>query len=131
VLVVGEIVAIIYCTLLDRKALARRMVELRPLYSFVNAKIQPEIYRTLIMNMLLFIPFGMTFPFALSNRFINRVAITIVSAAVMSILIEFAQFCFRLGLCETDDVIMNTLGAVLGTISYVLYEKFNNNGVRR
>jgi glycopeptide antibiotics resistance protein len=76
----------------------------------VNAKIQPEIYRALIMNMLLFIPLGMTFPFALPNRFKNRVVVTIGSAAVISSLIEFVQFCFCLGLCETDDV--NTLGAV-------------------
>jgi glycopeptide antibiotics resistance protein len=122
VLVVGEIVAIIYCTLLDRKALASRIVELRPLYSLVKAKIDPEFYRTLIMNMLLFLPFGMTFPFALPNRFKNGVVVTIGSAAVMSILIEFVQFCFLLGLCETDDVIMNTLGAK-GAVSYILHQK--------
>jgi glycopeptide antibiotics resistance protein len=74
------------------------------------------------MNMLLFIPFGMTFPFALPNRFKNKVAVTIGTAFVISLVVEFMQFCFRLGLCETDDVIMNTLGATIGTVSYVLYE---------
>jgi glycopeptide antibiotics resistance protein len=129
--VVIAIMAIMYCTLYGRKVWKSRMVELRPLYSFVNAKTQPDIYRSLIMNVILFLPFGMTLPFALPNGFKNKVAITVGSAAVISIVVEFIQFCFGLGLCETDDVIMNTLGAAIGTVSYMMYEKFNNSGVRR
>jgi glycopeptide antibiotics resistance protein len=71
------------------------------------------------MNVMLFLPFGMTLPFALPNGFKNKVTITVGSAAVISIVVEFIQFCFGLGLCETDDVIMNTLGAAIGTVSYV------------
>jgi glycopeptide antibiotics resistance protein len=45
--------------------------------------------------------------------------------------IEFVQFCLCLGLCENDDVFMNTLGAVIGTVSYVLQGKLNNDNYRQ
>ena len=36
-----------------------------------------------------------------------------------SMKIELVQFVFGLGLCETDDVIFNTLGAAFGTLAFV------------
>lgn len=38
----------------------------------------------------------------------------ILISLVTSISIEFAQYIFNLGWCEVDDVISNTLGAVIG-----------------
>jgi glycopeptide antibiotics resistance protein len=124
VLVILAVGMIIYCTLYGRKAVGNRMVELRPLYSLVNAKNQPEFYRTLIMNILLFLPFGLTFPFTLPQKVKNKVGVTIGVATVISTMIEFVQFCFCLGLCETDDVIMNTLGAAFGAVSYVIQDSW-------
>jgi glycopeptide antibiotics resistance protein len=128
VLVILAVGMIIYCTLYGRKAVGNHMVEVRPLYSLVNAKIQPEIYRTLVMNMLLFLPLGLTFPFSLPQKVKNKVGVTIGVAAVISTMIEFVQFCFHLGLCETDDVIMNTLGAAFGAVSYVIQDRWINKG---
>ena len=50
---------------------------------------------------------------------------TILIAAAFSTCIEAVQFIFKLGLCETDDVIMNTLGAAIGTLSYVATQRIN------
>ena len=50
--------------------------------------------------------------------------ITIVFAFLLSFTVEFLQYYYHLGRAETDDVICNTLGAAIGTLSYTLERKF-------
>ena len=61
-----------------------------------------------LMNILFFIPYGLLF---LRKDDWKRVFVT---ALVLSISIELSQFIFNLGWCEVDDVISNTLGAMIG-----------------
>ncbi len=103
-------------------------IELRPFYTFVLAQEQIEYYRTFFMNALLFVPLGLSMPYALSKRPYKRnVFITIAFAAVLSASIEFLQYYYHLGRCETDDVIANTLGTAIGTLSYLLYMRILKN----
>ena len=64
-------------------------------------------------NILFFIPFGVLFPYPASIEK-KQLFQVICSAAVLSIAVEASQYIFSLGLCELDDVICNTLGAVVG-----------------
>ncbi len=74
------------------------------------------------MNAVLFMPIGMTTPYLLSNHYKKRnILITVLSACMLSIVIEFTQYYFSIGRCETDDVIFNTLGAFIGASGYWLY----------
>ncbi len=74
------------------------------------------------MNTLLFVPFGITLPYTLSKHYKKQnIVITVLSACVFSIVIEFTQYYFSIGRCETDDVIFNTLGAFIGASGYWLY----------
>ena len=61
-----------------------------------------------LLNVLFFIPYGLLFPWKDNWK---RVFVT---AMVLSLLIELSQFIFNLGWCEVDDVIINTLGAMIG-----------------
>lgn len=61
-----------------------------------------------VQNILFFIPYGLLFPWKDDWK---RVFVT---ALVLSIFIELSQFVFNLGWCEVDDVISNTLGAMIG-----------------
>ena len=61
-----------------------------------------------LMNILFFIPYGLLFP---RKDNWKRVFVT---ALVLSVFIELSQFIFNLGWCEVDDVISNTLGAMIG-----------------
>jgi len=90
-----------------------------PFKSFQEAKIQPELYRSMLMNVFLFVPIGLTLPFALGGRRMS-VGITIAAALAFSAGIEYLQYRYALGRCEVDDIIMNTLGASLGCLSYSL-----------
>ena len=69
---------------------------------------------------LLFTPFGLTLPFCLKR---HPVCTTILAAAGFSMMIELVQFVFGLGLCETEDVIFNTLGAAFGTLAFVIQQQ--------
>lgn len=94
-------------------------VQWEPFYSFKAAQQQPEIYRSMLMNVFLFFPLGLTLPYALLEKWKGKVLIAIVLALGLSIGVEYLQYYFHLGRAETDDVICNTLGCAIGTLSYL------------
>lgn len=116
VVFLGIMAAILYVTLFDRGERPQEPVWI-PFYSFVEAKIQPELYRSMLMNIFLFLPFGLSLPNILPKK-AHPVAATIAFAMLLSMGIEAAQLVYGLGRCEVDDVIMNTLGAAMGTAAY-------------
>ena len=61
-----------------------------------------------VQHILFFIPYGLLFP--LKDNWKRE----FVTALVLSVFIELSQFIFNLGWCEVDDVISNTLGAMIG-----------------
>ena len=84
-----------------------------PFQNFREAREQPELYRSMLMNVLLFFPIGLSLPFVLGKWKLS-VPVTVVLACLSSAGIEYLQYRYSLGRCEVDDVIMNTLGALLG-----------------
>ena len=95
---------------------------------------QPELIREMIMNAFLFFPFGLTMPYALcSNRITEKsgkkyfpMFITIIAALLLSIGIELIQHLYNFGNAELSDIIMNTLGTTIGTVSYGISQKLLN-----
>lgn len=68
-----------------------------------------------VENIILFIPIGFLLP-VLWKRF-ERLSITIIAGALLSLLIEISQMlCYRA--TDVDDLIMNTLGALVGFCIY-------------
>lgn len=61
-----------------------------------------------LVNILFFIPYGLLFPWKNSWKYV------FVTALILSVFIELSQFIFNHGWCEVDDVISNTLGAMIG-----------------
>lgn len=68
-----------------------------------------------IENIFLFLPFGFLFPFWLPKK---KTAWTIPVGFLCSVAIEYCQLRTGLGFCQLDDVIMNTLGAVIGFLCW-------------
>lgn len=77
-----------------------------------------EYLRTNIFNMLLFMPFGASlYAVGYPNLSVKKcLIITVTAAFVLSFGVELAQFLLQCGETETDDVIHNVLGAVLGML---------------
>lgn len=73
----------------------------------------------LLLNVLLFVPLGFALPFICKKA---TLPITVLTGFSLSLIIEFIQF-FLGRACETDDLICNTLGALLGYVLYLLIGK--------
>ena len=98
-----------YETLFTREIGAERRIELIPFWSYAQFNIN-YIRWQVYMNVFLFIPFGFLIPFSSKRSFIQ----TLTIGLCLSVTIEALQYIFALGLCETDDVIHNTLGCIIG-----------------
>ena len=120
----AALLVILITTLLFRSS-GKREVDLIPFDTFHLAKIDPDYYRSMLMNVLLFVPFGLTVSTILPNKWktIHRIAFTITVACFLSILIEAVQYWRSIGIAEVDDVIANTAGALLGASQLILAEK--------
>lgn len=122
VLFLGCAAVVFYMTVYTRGETAAEAV-LVPFQSFRDAKIQPELYRSMLMNVFLFVPLGLTLPFVLGKgRWCPF--LTVILALGFSALIEYLQYTYALGRCEIDDVIMNTLGAFAGSRAHWLHRNW-------
>ena len=74
-----------------------------------------------IQNIVFFIPFGFLFPKKKEWKYV------FISALVLSGLIEITQYITALGWCEVDDVLSNTMGALIGFEVYKIYEKLSKS----
>lgn len=117
----GTVVAICFSTLYSRGE-STGEIFLIPFHSFIEAKKEPELYRSMLMNVFLFVPLGLSFPFTISKQK-HSVVITVIFAFLFSVGIEAIQYYYKLGMCETDDVIMNTLGALIGAFGWIIAQK--------
>lgn len=118
------LLAILGATILDRTPGRYYLgAYLEPFSSFGTERFSAGLCRECILNVFLFLPLGIFMPFSLPERTKNKVRITILFGMMLSVGIETMQYLFGMGLCETDDVIHNTLGAALGSRAYVLFEK--------
>lgn len=113
--------AILYVTLLNRSEGSTGLV-LLPFATFIAARVQPELYREMLMNVFLFFPLGLTLSNALPQKWHRwgRIALTTLVGCALSAGIEYAQHRYALGMAEVDDVICNTLGAFLGSTSLLI-----------
>ena len=114
--------AIILHTTLLTRAPGIPEVILTPFAALAAARVQPELYREMLMNVFLFFPLGLTLSNALPRRWNRwlRIGVTTLAGCLLSAGIEYAQYRFSLGMAETDDVLCNTLGALLGAASLLV-----------
>ena len=101
-------------------------IQLIPLQSLIHAQTQPEMYRTMLMNIVLFVPMGITVTFINFRRFSvkKHFLVTVLSSLILSISIELYQYANGIGLFQTDDVICNVLGVLIGFSTYPLSNYF-------
>ena len=120
--VILMVLAVLYITFFSRGGGEYPLI-LKPFYSFEEAKIQPEMYRSVFMNWFLYLPLGMFLPYVLSKkyRWTNILFVFFIGFS-LSFMVEYFQYTLSLGRSEADDVIFNTLGAISGSLGYLLCE---------
>ena len=120
----NKILCICACLIIVRMTLwgrtpGQRILVLMPFHTLTTISYNNEAIRTLIMNMALFLPLGLTLPYVFANVKDARrkwIYCMLVGCGI-SIAVELVQYCFALGQAETDDVICNTLGCGLGVLA--------------
>lgn len=93
--------------------------ELWPLWSYfasVSRYYALDVFFQIIENIAIFVPIGFLFPFVFGGR--GNIRKTVLLSFFLSLFAETCQLVFSLGVCETDDLINNTLGAVVGAGLY-------------
>lgn len=129
ILFIAYTVFIVWYTLLKREPRANRIFRPELFWAFRGwlngdpvGKAESVQY---VMNILFFIPYGFLFPWKNENGKISWKRM-LITAAVTSAFIEFTQYVFVLGECEFDDVISNTLGAMIGFGLFLIMRKLFN-----
>ena len=80
------------------------------------------IFINLVANIITFVPlrFFITLLFRRNLKLIN----TFLSCLFIIICIEIGQFILNVGVLDIDDIILNTLGCILGFMFYKIVRKF-------
>ena len=130
VLAVIALGAILYATVLSRSG-GSKEVYLIPFSTFERAKIQPEFYRSMLMNVFLFVPLGLSLPFVYRGTTGKRILITVLTGLLLSVAIEAIQYFAHLGMTEADDVICNTLGTAIGSCAYLIALLWRRINIRK
>jgi glycopeptide antibiotics resistance protein len=92
-------------------------VDLIYIYKYVG---KWQFIRLFLGNIGWFVPFGMLLPVLLKRGNAFKV---VALGFLFSLSIEILQFIFRKGIAELDDLILNTLGAMIGYLLYKLLLK--------
>lgn len=118
-LILAEYVFVIYCsTVIYRTAADGNGHEFRPFWSYDAIEYgRPELLAENLMNVIVFVPVGILLGIMFSGaRFtvMKKMLITMIIGMCISLSIEAMQYFFQRGFAETDDVMNNTMGCLLG-----------------
>jgi glycopeptide antibiotics resistance protein len=75
-------------------------------------------------NIVMFIPAGIYIILENANKTISK---NIMSVMAASLLIEVVQFVFKRGAFDIDDIILNTLGGIIGIFIYQICKRIFQN----
>ncbi len=119
-LLIMGLYAILRMTMINRKPYTV-MYEFHPFSILWGIKKPADYWQVMLLNVLLFFPMGTALPYCLKQIMKKPVIMSIIFILLLSIFIELTQLVFNTGVFETDDIICNTVGGALGTLSYILY----------
>lgn len=77
-----------------------------------------SFFVNIVGNVLAFSPFGFVLPIIspINGKFFKVVLLSLE----LAIIIECVQLVFKVGIFDVDDIFMNTIGAVIGYIGYLI-----------
>ena len=106
------IVVLLNLTVFSRPSDNSAHINLIPFWSYSVGGMQANknILAEVLLNIVLFIPYGIV----AGAVFARKWYVPMIFGMILSFMIELLQFILRKGLCETDDVIHNTFGCLIG-----------------
>lgn len=110
-------------TVLNREIGDKYLVEWIPFWSYYDliSEWNKSMATQILYNVLVFIPWGILLPALVQVK--RKFRFVVLGTVGISLAIEVTQLVFKLGLFEFDDVIHNTLGAVIGYGVWLIFKK--------
>lgn len=93
----------------------KRFIEYRDILGF------RAVFLNLAGNVIAFMPFGFLWPLLRDYR--TNWFVTTMSAFLFSLFAESVQLVLKLGSFDVDDLLLNTIGGLLGYIVCMLYKR--------
>ncbi len=118
----ATVIIILTLTLLERSKMGARQSMLEPFHTIKLAFKNASNRQEKLLNVYVFIPFGAFISAALEGRVKLRPAVITIAGMIFSLIVETSQYIFYLGQAETDDVITNTAGTLIGVLLCVIGE---------
>lgn len=108
------IVIVLGVTLLNRYAYETEVFRLTPFYSYIEAwnQYKDADWRNIILNIFMLVPFGFLLPYM--AKIFQKIGPVTIAGIIFTLFIEATQLVLRRGIFETDDLINNTLGVLIG-----------------
>lgn len=106
-----------YVTIFMRIGSVDKSVLTTPFDDLQEAFVQrdPAAAQHFFLNVALFVPFGYLIP-ATNPKYLRKCSFAMMGGLVISAVIEGCQMLFQLGQSDVDDILANTLGAVIGYV---------------
>ncbi len=96
------------------------IIPFKSLLDMVNNNISvTRILENILGNIAIFIPFGLLLPIVQKDKSKKIILYGLITSA----LIEIIQYVFALGSSDIDDLMLNTLGTVIGYLLYKIIHK--------
>lgn len=103
--------------------------EIRRFIRYRHVLGEKAVLLNIVGNIAAFVPFGVFLP--IFSRRCHRFFYTALYSFELSLLVELLQMIFKVGSFDVDDLILNTLGGILGFLIYRFVEYFGNKIERR
>lgn len=119
---------VLYLTVFMRIGSVDRSVVTVPFGDLHRAIVQrdPALVTHMALNVLLFVPFGFLVP-AMNPKYFRKWSFAMLGGLATSTVIEGVQLIFSLGQSDVDDIIANTLGAIIGYFLIHFVWQINRN----
>jgi glycopeptide antibiotics resistance protein len=117
------IFVVLKLTIFRETTLSEREVNLTLFQDLINVyktRTTWQFIRLFVGNIVWFVPWGFLIPMIYKN---NKFFV-FLSGFAFSLAIEILQFALKKGLFEIDDLILNTMGAIIGYFLYLFAMKF-------
>ena len=88
-----------------------------------------EILLNLLGNVIGFVPLGFLLPIIRRKKTFSFLCVIFVF--LFSLTIEMIQLLFRIGVFDVDDLLLNTLGGLIGYLIYLLCQCMSKIGRRK
>ena len=107
------------------------LVLFREIKRFWNYRRQLGIFATathLLGNVLIFLPFG--FFMAMASKYRSFLS-TLVYSFALSLTVEISQLFMKVGCFDVDDLLLNTIGGMLGFITFAVCNVIRRNYAKK